>query len=54
MAGKRYQVTIPEPLAEQLEKTCKENGMSKSIIMAIALKEYLKFTGKEQTDEQKK
>lgn len=54
MAGKRYQFTVPEPIAEELEKVSKEKGMSKSIIISIALEEYLKTQRKEKTDEKNK
>lgn len=54
MAGRRYQFTVPEPIAEELEKISKEKGMSKSIIISIALEDYIKNQRKEKTDEQKK
>jgi metal-responsive CopG/Arc/MetJ family transcriptional regulator len=53
MAGKKYQITIPEPIAEQLEKVSHEKGLSKSVLLAIALEEYLKNQRKDKIDEQK-
>lgn len=41
MTGKRYQFTLPEPLSEQLERVSAEKGLSKSVILAFALEQYL-------------
>lgn len=38
---KKYQITIPKPIAEQLEKVSKQKGLSKSILITLALENYL-------------
>lgn len=42
MAGKKIQTTLPEKIVEKLEKISKEKGLTKSVIIALALEEYIK------------
>ena len=51
MAGKKIQITLPEPMLVELERLSQEKGMSKSVLLAMALEQYLKSQRKEKNDE---
>lgn len=51
MAGKKIQITLPEPMLVELERLSQEKGMAKSVLLAMALEQYLKSQRKEKNDE---
>ena len=42
MAGKKIQITLPEQLSDALEKISQEKGLTKSVLLALALEDFLK------------
>lgn len=42
MASKKFQITLSEKTMEMLETVCKEKGLKKSIVIALAIEEYAK------------
>lgn len=42
MTGKKIQITIPEKTIEILERLMVKRGLSKSVLVALAIEEYAK------------